>query len=71
MIVQSIVEAGGEWAEHARATAEIYQAIQRQCDIGVRPIGSLYIASTEVDTILRRHYPQRGAAGALPRSAGV
>jgi glycine/D-amino acid oxidase-like deaminating enzyme len=71
MIVQSIVEAGGEWVEHARATAEIYQAIQRERDIGVRPTGSLYIDSTEVDTTLRRHYPQRGAAGALLTSAGL
>lgn len=61
MIVQSIVEAGGEWAEHARATAEIYQALQHECDIGVRPTGSLYIASTEVENRVLQEFTQ--AAG--------
>jgi len=61
MIVQSIVEAGGEWAEHACATAEIYQAIQSECDIGVRPTGSLYIASTEVENRVLQEFAQ--AAG--------
>lgn len=61
MIVQTIVEAGGEWAAHARATAEIYQAIQREREIGVRPTGSLYIASTELENRVLQEFAQ--AAG--------
>ena len=61
MIVQSIVEAGGEWAEYARASAAIYQAIHREHDIGVRPSGSLYIASTEVENRVLHEFAQ--AAG--------
>ena len=49
MIVQTIVEAEGEWADYARQTREIYQTVQQELDISMRRSGSLYIASTEIE----------------------
>src|SRR5690349_9768996 len=45
IIAHSIVEAGGEWSEFARASAEIYRELQEEHDIGVKVTGSLYLAS--------------------------
>jgi D-hydroxyproline dehydrogenase subunit beta len=50
MVVRSIVETSGEWAQYVRGTAEIYRAIQHEQDITVRNPGSLYIASTQVES---------------------
>ncbi len=47
MIVQTIVETGSEWSSFARASREIYQAIQAETGITVRNPGSLYLASTD------------------------
>src|SRR5258708_32066794 len=49
MVVQSIVEADGEWAEFALNSRKIYQAIQQEQDISVKVTGSLYLASTETE----------------------
>jgi len=56
MVVQSIVEAEGEWAEYAHATREIYQAIQQECDISVNIPGSLYLASTEAERVVLEEF---------------
>ena len=58
MVVQSIVEAEGEWAEYAHASREIYQAIQQECDISVNVPGSLYLASTEAERIVLEEFAQ-------------
>ena len=47
MVVRTIVETDNEWAAYARDTAEIYRSIQREYDISLRSMGSLYLASTE------------------------
>jgi len=49
MAVQTIVEVGGDWAEFARTSQEIYRALQSEHDIAVKPTGSLYVASTEAE----------------------
>ncbi len=56
MVVQSIVETEGEWAEYAHATREIYQAIQQECDISVNIPGSLYLASTEAERVVLEEF---------------
>src|SRR5215469_17162255 len=43
MAVQTIVETDSEWAGFARASREIYQALQQQLELGVRHAGSLYL----------------------------
>ena len=58
MVVQSIVESEGEWAEYAHASREIYQAIQQECDISVNVPGSLYLASTEAERIVLEEFAQ-------------
>ena len=58
MVVQSIVEAEGEWAEYAHVSREIYQAIQQECDISVNVPGSLYLASTEAERIVLEEFAQ-------------
>ena len=58
MVVQSVVEAEGEWAEYAHASREIYQAIQHECDISVKVPGSLYLASTEAERIVLEEFAQ-------------
>jgi FAD dependent oxidoreductase TIGR03364 len=50
MVVRSIVETEGQWAQYVRDTAEIYQTIQQEQDITVKNPGSLYIASTEAES---------------------
>ena len=49
MVLQTIVETGGEWSAYARSTAAIYRAMQQERDLGVVGSGSLYLASTEVE----------------------
>ncbi len=56
MVVQSIVEAEGEWAEYAHTSREIYQAIQQECDISVNVPGSLYLASTEAECVVLEEF---------------
>ncbi len=58
MVVQSIVEAEGEWAEYAHATREIYESIQQECDISVKVPGSLYLASTEAERAVLQEFAQ-------------
>ena len=62
MVVQTIVEAGGEWAEFARASQEIYRMLQGECDITVNPTGSLYVASTELERRVLEEFAQLQAA---------
>ncbi len=58
MVVQSIVEAEGEWAEYAHASREIYQALQQECDISVNVPGSLYLASTDAERTVLEEFAQ-------------
>lgn len=58
MVVQTIVEVGGEWAEFARASQEIYRALQSECDITVNQTGSLYVASTELERRVLEEFAQ-------------
>lgn len=58
MIVQSIVEADGEWAAFARASRETYLALQQEHDIGVQRAGSLYLASTETERAVLAEFAQ-------------
>ena len=62
MVVQSIVETGGEWASFARASREIYTSIQQEQDISVKVAGSLYIASTEIERAVLEMFAQLYAA---------
>jgi D-hydroxyproline dehydrogenase subunit beta len=58
MVVQSIVEADGEWAEFALNSRKIYQAIQQEHDISVKVTGSLYLASTETERAVLEEFSQ-------------
>ena len=58
MIVRTIVETGGEWSSYARASQEIYQAIQQEHDIGIQVKGSLYIASTDLERTVLHEFAQ-------------
>jgi FAD dependent oxidoreductase TIGR03364 len=58
MVVRSIVETEGEWAQYVRDTADIYRTIQQQQDITLRSPGSLYIASTEAESQVLREFAQ-------------
>ena len=58
MVVQTIVETGGEWAEFARASQEIYRTLQSEHDISVEPTGSLYVASTEIERRVLEEFAQ-------------
>jgi FAD dependent oxidoreductase TIGR03364 len=49
MIAQSIVPVRGLWSGYAGDSVEIYRALQREHDIGVRAPGSLYVASSEME----------------------
>lgn len=62
MVVQSIVETDGEWADFARATREIYQAIQQERDISVKVTGSVYLASTEAERTVLEEFAQNYAS---------
>ena len=62
MVVQTIVETDNEWAGYARATAEIYRALQREYDISLRNAGSLYLASTEIEKVVLMEFAQRFGA---------
>lgn len=61
MVVQSIVEAEGEWADFARVSREIYHAIQQEHDISVKVTGSLYFASTETERAVLAEFAERYA----------
>ena len=56
MVVQTIVETEGEWPAYARASRDIYLAIQEEHDIGVRNNGSLYIASTDIERMVLEEF---------------
>jgi FAD dependent oxidoreductase TIGR03364 len=60
MVAQSLVASSSEMAPVARATREIYQRIQQERDIAVRAIGSLYLASTELEATVLGEFAQRG-----------
>ena len=62
MIVQSIVEADGEWAAFARASREIYLALQQEQDISIQNSGSLYVASSETERAVLAEFAQAYAA---------
>ncbi len=62
MVVQTIVETGGPWMEFARTSQEIYRALQAEHDIAVKPTGSLYVASTEVENSVLAEFAQLHAA---------
>lgn len=63
MPAQSIVEPDTEWAEYARASAEIYRSIQREHDIAVRETGSLYLASTELERTVLHEFARMEPSG--------
>ncbi|HLW03393.1 MAG TPA: TIGR03364 family FAD-dependent oxidoreductase [Ktedonobacterales bacterium] len=58
MVVQSIVETDSEWAGYARASREIYLALQQEHDLNVRRTGSLYLASTETERAVLAEFAQ-------------
>src|SRR5262249_53887145 len=58
MGVQTIVETDSEWAGFARASREIYLALQQELDLGVRRSGSLYLASTETERAVLEEFAQ-------------
>lgn len=58
MVMQSIVEVGGAWAEFARASQAIYRTLQSEQDITVRETGSLYVASTEIERRVLEEFAQ-------------
>ena len=62
MVVQTIVEANSEWSGFARASQEIYRALQAQYDISVQSTGSLYVASTEIERRVLAEFAQSQAA---------
>lgn len=62
MVPQTIVERGGVWAGFARATARIYESLQRAHDIAARRQGSLYIASTEAERVVLEEFARDAAA---------
>lgn len=41
--------AEGEWFDYARVSQDTYKTIQAECDISIRPGGSLYLASTPLE----------------------
>ena len=59
MIAESLVGVADEWAPCARATREIYLALQQTHDISVRVTGSLYLASTEIERTVLREFAQQ------------
>ncbi|HET8840465.1 MAG TPA: TIGR03364 family FAD-dependent oxidoreductase [Ktedonobacteraceae bacterium] len=56
MVVQTIVEAGGDWAEFVRTSQEIYRRLQHELDISVEETGSLYVASTEIERCILEEF---------------
>lgn len=61
IIASSIVDLDGEWAAHARRTAELYRELQRRRDISVRATGSLYLASTEIEDAVLQEFAALGS----------
>ncbi len=59
----TIVAPGTSWDSCTRASAEIYRAIQRERDIGVRETGTLYLASTELEHAVLREFTERAPEG--------
>ncbi len=62
MAVQTIVETDSEWADFARASRDIYLALQQEHEIGVRRAGSLYLASTDTERAVLEEFAQTYAA---------
>ncbi|HEY0754531.1 MAG TPA: TIGR03364 family FAD-dependent oxidoreductase [Ktedonobacteraceae bacterium] len=61
MVVRTIVETDGAWAQFARASQEIYRTLQVEHDIAVKPSGSLYVASTEAERAVLLEFAQTQA----------
>ncbi|MBV9278714.1 MAG: TIGR03364 family FAD-dependent oxidoreductase [Chloroflexi bacterium] len=61
MIPRTIVGTEGPWAGFARASADLYRAIQREHDISVSQRGSLYIGSTALENTVLQEFAQRFA----------
>jgi FAD dependent oxidoreductase TIGR03364 len=61
MVVQTIVEANSVWTEFARASQEIYRTLQAEDEITVRPTGSLYVASTELERSVLEEFAREQA----------
>lgn len=59
MLPQSIVDPTSDWAAIARASADIYRSLQRECDISVRATGSLYLASTDLEQAVLQEFAQQ------------
>lgn len=58
----------GEWFDYARVSLDTYQRIQAECDISIRPNGSLYLASTELERqVLAEKHAQYAAIGYASR----
>ena len=49
--------ADGEWFDYARVSLDTYKAIQAECDISIRPNGSVYLASSpqEMQVLEEKH----------------
>ncbi len=59
MVMRTIVETGGAWAEYARLSQEIYRRLQYDHDITVAEAGSLYVASTALESQVLAEFAQR------------
>jgi FAD dependent oxidoreductase TIGR03364 len=59
MVLQTIVETDTEWTGFARASAQIYRALQQERDISVQVAGSLYLASTDVEAQVLQEFAER------------
>jgi FAD dependent oxidoreductase TIGR03364 len=61
MVVQTIVAPGGEWATHANSSRETYLELQREYDLPVRQVGSMYVASTEIEMSVLQEFGRQYA----------
>jgi FAD dependent oxidoreductase TIGR03364 len=59
MVPRTIAPTGGEWADHALATSEIYCRIQREQDISIQRSGALYLASNGVEAAVLQEFAQQ------------
>lgn len=58
MVPQSIVNPLGEWASFAEDTAGIYSELQDRHDLSVSERGSLYVASTDLESQVIQEFAQ-------------
>lgn len=63
IVTRPVAAPGGEWAAYVEATRAIYQELQAEGDISVRPMGSLYLAQTEREARVLRELPEQAGWG--------